>query len=92
MIDHAGIMSGMKSLVPSRQEERKLTDFIDLYCDHKDDCDRRCDLRSTSVLTKAHKDDLAFTECRHCQRFRPEGGTVVGADIKEVGIWKPKQS
>ncbi len=88
MIDHKGIMGGAKKgPLPSQRRERKLTDFVDLYCDKKDDCDRKCTLRSTGGLTKAHKDDVAFAETRHCQRFRPEGGAVAGADIREVGIW-----
>lgn len=78
-------------MVSPHRKQKKLTDFIDIYCDKRDQCsNKKCQLGTTRGL-KPKKGDVAFVEHRHCDKYRgtDELGVVKGANIKEVGIWKP---
>ncbi len=63
-------------------------DHINVHCDKRSECDRGCPALTTDGLKQTRKEDVAYTEPRHCTRFRPTGGNVEGADIREIGLWK----
>jgi hypothetical protein len=74
------------------RKQKKLTDFVDIYCDHRERCsNKRCPYGSVRRLKSSERKDPAFVENRYCDKFRgkDELGAVKGADIKEIGIWKP---
>lgn len=70
------------------KSKAKASDFFVYYCDHRGDCDRKCEAKSTAGLKKPKKEDVAYSEPRRCDRFRPHKGVVEGADIVETGIWR----
>lgn len=80
-----GIMLGHKI---SRKESIKLTNFIDIYCDHRDSCQNKKCL--AKPIMKFSLEDVAFSEKRKCKEYRgsDELGSLREATIKEVGIWK----
>jgi len=70
----------------------KTSDFIHMFCDHRADCtNTNCLLRPISEAAQFIKDrkvDIAYTDLRHCERFRHMDGGLSGAEIKELGVWK----
>ena len=75
---------------PTKYDKSKVktSDFVACYCDHRDDCGRKCEAKSTAGLKKPKKEDIAYREPRRCSKFRPHDGSVEGADIVEIGIWR----
>ena len=76
----------------TRIKQRKLEDFFDIYCDHREKCSQKnCTLLSTREMGEVADDDVGFVEHRKCTQFRgtDELGTLREAEIKEIGIWKP---
>jgi len=67
------------------KSEVVLGDFIDQFCDHKDQCTAKCSRKSTKDIV--HPADIAYNDDDHCPRFRSAEGGVVGADIIETGVW-----
>lgn len=75
-------------MMPLRRRKPKLSDFVTMYCDHRDTCMRtECPKKSTKTL-RASKDDIAYQEPEHCGRYKPEDGGLSGADVVEIGVWK----
>lgn len=74
-----------------RKRQAKLTDFVNIYCDHRGQCsNKKCTYGTTKGL-KPGKGDVAFVEHYTCDKYRgtDELGPVRSANVKEVGIWKP---
>ncbi len=72
------------ALLRRTTRERKLTDFVDQYCDHREACSARCPLRAG----KPDRSRIAYVDGYTCSRFRPVDGGTAGAEIRETGVWK----
>jgi len=78
--------------IPSKFSKTGITlaTYVDQFCDHRADCtNTKCELRPTSeMVIEDRQTDVAYTDMRHCKKFKPTEGPSEGAEIKEVGVWK----
>jgi len=75
----------------SKKDKTELTDFVNIYCDHRDSCEnRKCPCKSLPKDVKLTQENVAFSEKRKCVNYRSfdELGAIREATIKEVGVWK----
>lgn len=79
----------MSRRVIINKDRVKLTNFVEIFCDHRNSClNKKCQARP--LTKKFYPEDVAFSEMHKCRGYYGTDalGTVRGATIKEIGVWK----